>query len=214
MTNFTRSAVIDRIPISKPDFDYWLNLGIVRNLPGPGGRGVPRRFGSEDVMIAGIMHELHSYGVRSELMRGVADMLYPAVETGRAMMPLIAVDIFPHLLGAVLQRGDGITETPSNPDTMPGIDEALAHISPDSSLVIAEALNTYHLLFNPQYLDTRPPYVVMEFTPGAESFDVNIRDETDPSMLLDPDVTSCIAVSLTKIARRLWLPDDAAHRQS
>ena len=75
-------------------------------------------------------------------------------------------------------------------------------------MTIEEAANLdgYSHLPTPAYLlKEAPPRMLWDYVAGADGYELLERDSSEPSMIAkDEHCASCITISLTTVARRLW----------
>jgi len=171
-------------------------------------------------MLGAIFRELHGYGIKAKLYSKLAANAYAMIQTGRAVQ--LPHRLLPHVLSrAVALREDlnDLVHAPppggsssDGPDSVTGGDisseeaslvEALA-----SDLDIEEAANLdgYSHLTTPAYLRKEdPPRMLWDYVAGADGYELLERDSSEPSMIAkDEHCASCITISLTTVARRLW----------
>jgi hypothetical protein len=199
MPSYSTADLNARLNLSKAKSDYYLAQNIIRSETGATGRGVPRTFRPEDIMVGGVMAELDKYKLQSATLFNMSASLYRGVDVGLAadidfsLMP----QVYPHRMFL-----DGFGEYfPLDPDIAPEA-AMLAEILDHDE---AADLETYYYLMNPAYLLPNPPQVIVEFSELENgNFSRVIRDPDQPPHPFHVHRTSWVSVSLTKLAQRIF----------
>ena len=217
---FTRAEFLQLVEVPNDVLGYWLQNRVILPLEEGGGRGQPRAFGPEDLMLGAIFRELHGYGIKAKLYSRLAANAYAMIQTGRAVQ--LPYRLLPHVLSQALALREGavgLVHANSSggfgvgePDAASGSElsskEASLVDELASDLDIEEAANLdgYYHLTNPAYLRKEdPPRMVWDYVAAADGYELLERHSSEPSMIAqDEHCASCITISLTTLARRLW----------
>jgi hypothetical protein len=217
---FSRAEFLELVDVPNDLLGYWLQGHLVRPVEEKLGRGQPRTFGPEDLMLGAIFRELHGYGIKAKLYAELSANAYSMIWTGRGVQ--LPHRLLPYVLKQALAlRSDlsGVIHGPVGYDTgdrRPGEERAIGLNAGEEAMVDALAadlgleeaanLDGYFHLTNPAYLRREdPPHMVWDYVAGEDGYELLERAVDAPSMVSENEqCASCVTVSLTTVARRLW----------
>lgn len=222
-----RAELRERTGMDDDVLEHLLKRDVIRPVAAAEGRGTRRRFGTEDVVIAAVMAELHRYSIGIAVLSRLADRLYAAVAVGRPLA-LRQVDIaaaranVDWRLSRITTEADLAWESYRS-DGQPNA--AVAVVQGETRQLDApppspmreriEALSTEELvdldlyldLVDPAHLDSDALEMMWELSSDDEVKGCyQLRRRTaDEAPSNSPARTSWVTISLTRVSRRVWL---------